>query len=60
MTLSEKRLAWDAIGDYKEEDVKEFIKRLKEKMPCFAKSHMDIEFNLWKIIDKLAGDELVK
>ena len=65
---------WTSFGEdedlvlYKEQDVKEFIRLLKEKLPfcihefgkedrfCVRCRERQIEF---EIIDKLAGDELI-
>ena len=46
----------------KEEDIKEFIKRLKEicqgLVDCVKKEHPCFRWNGWEEIDKLAGDKL--
>ena len=45
---------------YEEKDVKEFIRRLKEKMKLVEVYKKDKAFNdlMDSVIDKLAGDEL--
>ena len=42
-----------------EEDVKEFIKKLKKKLPKFSHNDAGESWNQYGIIDKLAGDDLL-
>ena len=62
-TLSEKGV-YDFNGDLKKEtdycylheDVKDFIKKLKESLPTSEKA---VVIDFAKVIDKLAGDKLI-
>ncbi len=66
-TLSEKAEGFGITEDfefekhyYKEEDVKEFIKRVKHALKHGLKHKGNpIIRNEWVIIDRLAGDELI-
>ncbi len=57
--LSEKKLDWDAIGDYLEKDIKKAIKRLKEELMNSCENKAD-GLLIHKIIDKIFGEELSK
>lgn len=58
--LSEKRRSWqrETNPTYKEEDVKEFIKELKEAYLYLHEGNRHEKLMLDKI-DKLAGDKLI-
>ena len=52
---------WDGDIGYTEEDVKEFIKRLKERLNTFVEDEEEERLGMNRIfceIDKLAGEEL--
>ena len=49
----------DVKDVYPEEDVKQFIQELKKKLPFCAISHNKINYNIWNIIDDLAGEGLI-
>ena len=59
MILSEKRLDWDAIGDYKEEDIKKFIKELKKIIRKSGYMNTSVAHDLFMGINKLAGEDLI-
>jgi adenylosuccinate synthase len=67
--LSDKRYSsmdgWDSVNKeeikswhYQEEDVKEFIKKLKEEIKTTQGMHNECSLEARKIIDKLAGKSL--
>jgi len=59
MSLSEKRYkSYEPEFHYKEKDVKEFIKQLKEKQSFIMNNSDYTEDDLISEIDKLAGENL--
>ena len=67
-----KETVWLDLKEAREQDVKDFIQKLKEELHCKKQDNLKDEFeesgkfanmsmdNVESIIDKLAGEELTK